>query len=255
MEIAWAQDEDSFQRVQTLQTPWFVDFADLNGDQIKDMVGVYGNSNAEIKVFYGNANGTFQLANTYIGGGEYYKVFLQNINSDNIPDIVAQSDISGLMLLSSPAGYGAATLPALPPYNSGTTLFSDFNNDGQTDIFVKNQVFIIVNNSYNSTASIPGNGDAEAVNYNNDSFMDILMVNSGSGTVDFYAGNGNGTFDSPVSKTITAQAAISYDLNTDGFIDIILKGYNGEITILYNDASFSFSQSTTIQLGIIFSQH
>lgn len=248
--LAYAQDTNSFNKVRSISSPWFVDFADLNGDNIKDMVGVNGNSNSDINIYHGKSDGTFELQSTLPGSGEYYAIYLHKLNADNMADIVAVSNISGIIYLSSPTGYVAADLPSSGTFNDLATLFSDFNNDGVLDVFIKGQTLINNNNgTFTSASSIPGNGGAVVTNFNNDNFQDIVITNPGSGVVYFYKGNGDGTFESPIYKTLTVYGVIAHDLNADGFVDMIFQGYDGDVVVLYNDASFSFSQSLSFNLG------
>jgi hypothetical protein len=245
-----AQDTDSFNRVVSMSSPWFIDFGHLNGDDIIDMVGVNGNSNADINIYYGNSDGTFELNATLPGSGEYYAIFVRNLNTDNVADIVAVSNISGIMYLSSPSGYVTASLPVTGIFNNLATLFADFNNDGVLDIFIKGQTLINNNDgTFTSASSIGGNGGAVATNFNNDDFQDIVMTNPGNGTVSFYKGKGDGTFETPLDKTLTVYRPIVHDLNADGLIDVIFMGYNGAIEVLYNDATYAFSQSLSFNLG------
>lgn len=110
--VSIAQDQNSFDREITMTGPWFMDFADLNGDQIMDMVGVYGNASTDINIYYGNADGTFTLVNTLDGqSGEYYKVVLPELNGDGVPDILAFSNVSGRLYYSTPSGYEETAIP------------------------------------------------------------------------------------------------------------------------------------------------
>ena len=215
-----------------------------------DMVGVNGNSNTNINIYHGKANGTFELKTTLAGSGEYYKIFLKQLNADNIPDIVAVSNISGIVYLSGPSGYVSASLSGGGFFNTNATLSKDFNNDGILDLLIKDALFINNNQgTFTWKTSVSGNGGAVATDFNNDNFIDIVKTNPGNGTILFYSGKGDGTFDIPVTKIGTGHEAIAHDLNKDGLVDIIVKGYNGEIIIFYNDAGFSFSQVSTLQLG------
>jgi hypothetical protein len=245
-----AQDSDSFNRVLSINSPWFVDFGNINGDDIRDLVGVNGNSNSDINIYHGKNDGTFELKTTLPGNGEYYRVFLTALNADQIADIIAVSDISGIMYLSSPAGYVEADLPASGMFDVSATLFADFNNDGAQDVFIRGQT--LINNedgTFTSKSSIAGNGGAVVTNFNNDNFQDIVMTNPGGGIVSVYKGKGDGTFETPMTKTLTVYESIAHDLNADGFVDLIFKGYNGAIEVLYNDASFSFSETLSFNLG------
>src|SRR5687768_6858047 len=247
---AKAQDTDSFSRVLSMNSPWFVDFGNINGDDIVDMVGVNGNSNSDINIYHGKNDGTFELKSTLPGSGEYYGIFLTHLNADDIEDIIAVSGIAGIMYLSSPAGYVEADLPASGMFEVSATLFADFNNDGAQDVFIRGQT--LINNedgTFTSKSSIAGNGGAVVTNFNNDNFQDIVMTNPGGGTVSFYKGKGDGTFEAPMTKTLTVYESIARDLNADGFVDLIFKGYDGAIEVLYNDASFSFSETLSFNLG------
>jgi hypothetical protein len=247
-----AQDQNSFDRVVSLSSPWFVDFGDINGDAIMDMVGVYGNSSSDIKIFHGKSDGTFELKTTLPGGTtEYYAVFLQQLNSDNIPDIVAVSGISGIVYLSGPTGYTTASITiSSPSFNTNATLFADFNEDNILDLFFGSHV--LLNNgsgSFTDKGSLSGNGGATAIDFDNDDFQDIVLTHPGGGKIYFYKGNGDGTFDSPLEKTYTAHEVIAYDLNADGFKDIVAKGYDGEIAVLMNDDTFTFPTISTFNLN------
>lgn len=247
-----AQDAPLYERKVSLTTPWMMEFADLNGDDIPDMVGVNGNSNTDIQIFHGSEEGTFTLAATLDGeSGEYYKVLLPDFNGDNVPDILAMSYTSAKLFLSSDAGYTEAVVPGAGLLNPTNALVADFNEDGHDDLFIKNECFLNDGNgAFTSTSWLQGSAGAAVTDYNNDDHLDIVMAQAANGTILFFAGKGNGTFEDPMVESVSVAEVIPYDLNTDGYIDIVAKGTNaGEVIAIYNDPTFSFSQTSTIDLG------
>ncbi|MEJ1240316.1 FG-GAP-like repeat-containing protein [Chryseolinea sp. T2] len=251
--ISVAQDVNSFDRKLTYTSPWFVEFADVNGDKILDMVGVNGNSNTNIEIHHGSADGTFTLAKILDGGasGEYYRIFLPEFNGDGVPDILAVSSISGKLYLSSPSGYVEAVIPGNGLFNHFNTLVADFNEDGHDDMFIKNECFINDGTGkFASTDWLQGIAGAVVTDFNNDGHSDIVMAQSANGTIIFFAGHGDGTFDETMVKPVSAQEVIAFDVNADGYTDIVAKGTtHGEVITIFNDATFAFSKTSTLQLG------
>mgnify|MGYP005811559663 CR=1 FL=1 len=95
-----------------------------------------------------------------------------------------------------------------------------------------------------------GIAGAVATDFNNDGHLDIVMAQSANATIIFNAGNGDGTFDEVLVTPIGAFEVLAHDVNDDGYIDIVAKGItDGEVITLYNDPAFSFSTTSTIQLG------
>jgi hypothetical protein len=242
-----AQDQNSFDRKFTINSPWFVEFADLNGDKINDMVGVNGNSNTNIEIYHGTAEGTFNLVSTLNGGsGEYYSLLLPEFNGDGIPDIFAYSAISAKLFYSGPTGYTEVAVPTgSGTRNPGSAMIEDFNNDGFLDVFTTNECFINDGTGVFTSKSWLMGGGGLTTDYNNDGNADIVLVVNGD--IQFNAGNGDGTFKTKVDIFLSVWEPTAFDVNADGLIDIIAHKVNGDIITMYNDPSHTFSRTSSFQ--------
>ncbi|MFY9660906.1 MAG: FG-GAP-like repeat-containing protein [Terriglobales bacterium] len=229
--------------------------ADVNGDGHPDLITA--NGGPDVGVLLNNGNGTFQNAVTYSVGGpglEASSVAVGDLNGDGYPDLAVATncgECGGSVLL----GNGDGTFHAPIYFDAGQGISSvamaDLNGDGKLDLVVG------VNSSpeYNNVSVLLGNGDGTfqpVVNYNpggegavtslaiadvnGDGYLDLVVGNSTAdwcncvgagaigGAVGILLGNGDGTFQSPISYSSggfnsDGQIAVS-DLNRDGFPDI-----------------------------------
>jgi hypothetical protein len=68
--------------------------------------------------------------------------------------------------------------------------------------------------------------DAHSRDYNGDRLEDLLAVRESDGALLFYAGNGDGTFDAPVSKASgwgAMDVVMAGDLTADGKADVLAR--------------------------------
>ena len=182
---------------------------DLDGNGTLDLVeanscqkgdGSCGNS--EVSVFLGNKNGTFQPAASYISGGiAASSVAIGDLNGDGHPDLViANGCLSGSNcnngVVSVLLGNGDGTFQSAVNYNAGyvpvAIAIGDFNGDGHLDLIVANQ---------------------------------YQCNNCNTGGVSVLLGNGDGTFQAPVSYSSGGVAATGLavgDLNGDRHLDVVV---------------------------------
>ncbi len=186
-------------------TEW-VAAGDVNGDGKADIVATVTNNstsgcpNNQVAVLGGKGNGKFGTAMYYSTGStaQSYDVFLQDVNGDGKPDIiVSNADGTISVLLNKGNGTFRASnllmgVAALNPHLNSLA-FGDFNGDGKLDIAVA---------TYWSTSDVY-----------------ILL------------GNGDGTFQSPISVAAPAvtYALASGDFNKNGKLDLLvtLEGATG----------------------------
>ncbi|HUM07144.1 MAG TPA: FG-GAP-like repeat-containing protein [Terriglobales bacterium] len=176
----------------------FVRALDINGDSKPDIVcgGALG-----LTVLLGMGNGKFKPPATYATTPSSYPVvgWLADLNGDHKLDIVTTNNDGTMssLLNNGKGAFGTATVfpSGTGTYPSGFVL-GDFNNDGKADIII---------------------GDFQAAN------LKLLL------------GNGNGTFQSPVtlSSPVRPGDPIAADFNKDGKLDLALvsNDYSGSLVI------------------------
>jgi hypothetical protein len=264
--------------------PRSVAVGDLNGDGILDLVVANLCESAScdygvVGVLLGNGDGTFQAPVSYNSGGDdAVSVAIGDLNGDGKPDVVVangdDSDSVGVLL-----GNGNGTFQPVVTYGSGgdganSVVIASLRGDGILDAVVAN-----INNS--TVGVLLGNGDGTfqpAVSYepgglytisvaigdvNGDGKPDVLTTSecpqpktghgacsglpgAGLGAVGVLLGNGDGTFQAPVSYksgAYDAEVVAAADVNGDGRPDLVVvsgcagkncSNPNGEVGVLLN---------------------
>jgi hypothetical protein len=92
--------------------------ADLDGNTLIDLVGVYGPGSSSTSVLLGNGNGTFDPPTNYTGNYSYtYCVAAGDLNSDRKPDILTGNSFNrqiSIRLNNGDGTFGAAKTIAVP---------------------------------------------------------------------------------------------------------------------------------------------
>lgn len=183
---------------------------DFNEDGRLDLVAATIAGPQSILVFFGKGDGTFQTPTAIPGSFGFLKAWAIDINGDKHLDLVTSNNGSNWIFLGK--GDGTFTPgPTLPPNASNPGTFvglvvGDFNNDKKID-------FAVVDYGY------------------------------GTGALDFYAGNGDGSFQPPVMiSAISSGPAdlFAADFNKDGNLDLLI-GFKGEMEwMMLGDGKGSF---------------
>jgi hypothetical protein len=220
-------------------------------------------TNGGVSVLIGNGDGTFQPAVSYSAGGlNTSSVAIADLNGDGKLDLVVVNPCSisygcydgpgevGVLL-----GNGDGTFQPAVIYSSGDTdaewvAIGDLNGDGKPDLVVSN---FFSTNGYSGEVSVlfgNGNGTFQSpVQYNldynpvsvaiqdmnGDGIPDLVVQttcslpnsNCGSGAVILLLGNGDGTFQPPVTSYGTGGSIalpsmiVIGDVNGDGKPDVL----------------------------------
>ncbi len=184
-----------------------------------------------------------------------------DFNGDGIPDIAILGSLSGGPALSIFLGRPDGSFAPRVDYPVQATGFTvgDFNGDGKLDV-------VVVTYGYTITGSILlGNGDgtlqppvplnqnigsgysaAASGDFNGDGKLDLLLLTAdfgGGATMAILFGNGDGTFQAPVTYSLPiAPYLVLDDFNDDGKPDIAICGglNGGVVSILINNGDGTF---------------
>ncbi len=234
--------------------------ADLNGDGKIDLAAA--NLSGSASVSLGNGDGTFQPAAFYPTGTNSIAVAAGDLNGDGKPDLVVVnqgnlvdggSDSGGVSILLASGGgafHAAANITAGPA--PSTVSLADLNGDGKLDMVVLDFGPF---SSAGALSVLLGKGDgtfqspvsyAAGVNpgamavgdVNGDGKPDVVVGTADANFNDFvyvYLGNGDGTFQSPVSYPGQfGMADIKIvDMNGDGKPDLVIASCCGATEMVY----------------------
>jgi len=161
--------------------------------------------------------------------------------------------------------------PPIPVNTSPSNLVTaDFNGDGKTDLAVAtyySQGNILLSNGDGSFQVLDGfgfSGKWIAVgDFNNDGKPDIARSDSsgiGSSSITIHLGIGDGTFQAPVTYTLSAysEQVITADFNGDGKADLAVANSstyggtgteNGNISVLLGNGDGTFQSPKAFQAG------
>lgn len=256
-------------------SPASVTLADLNGDSKLDVV-VSNSGDNTVGYALGNGDGTFGTESILLTVSAPSSVAVASFSGNQLPDLlVSCSGGNSLQLFPSNATpslhYGYVTPAGVGP---GRGVSADFDGDGIPDLAVINpgtSTITILKGLGNGTfepmpvpspyvtSTLNTGGDPvaiQAADFNNDGFIDLVVVEHTSNSVGVFLGNGNGTFQARAAYSVGSHpsAVAVADFNHDGFLDLAVANQaSGTVTILKGIGDGTFTQvveSSPILTGI-----
>ena len=225
-------------------------------------------------------------------------VMLGDVNGDGKPDVLVTNSCSGGFLscgngsVSVLLSYGDGTLQAGVIYPTASWIpyglaTADVNGDGKPDLLVADECGSNTNCTGGTVSVLLSNGDGTfqpastfpsgglyalwiaSGDLNGDGKADIVVTNEcissndcSQGVVSVLLGNGDGTFQAPItySTTNNGQSVLLADLNGDGKLDIVLASQcsdntcaSGAIQILLGNGDGTFQTAVSYNSGGIYS--
>jgi uncharacterized protein (TIGR03437 family) len=205
--------------------PYTVQVADLNGDGIPDLAvtvpigGGFIPVGATLGILTGKGDGTFSNGPVYgLGFTPWAALTIGDFNHDGAPDIAVVSESAVTIFLNDGKGNFTAVVSGGEPWDFAPGIVAaDFNGDGLLDLAVTFQT--VNGQASGSTAILLGRGDGTfqtgssfqtaspfsqivAMDLNGDSHVDlaegipVLPIDTGAAGLVFFAGRGDGTFQS-----------------------------------------------------------
>jgi hypothetical protein len=259
--------------------------ADVNGDGKTDVVVLNNfasqpNGDAQIAVFLGNGDGTYQPASVFDAGFSGYSLATGDVNGDGKLDLVV-GDSGNNNSVSLLLGNGDGTFRPAVVYSTNTSYeggvvavaIADLNGDGKGDVIAETigGLSVLLGNadgtlqpamtffSYNqSNLNVLALADL-----NHDGTLDAITLSSNfgfpPGSVGVWLGLGDGTF---ASYTIIGLAGDPFppplsvvDVNGDGIPDLVFGAgdqYGGgsvSVAIGKGDGSFNSEQTYSLPSG------
>jgi PKD repeat protein len=189
-----------------------------------------------------------------------------DFDNDNDLDLLLVGTHASLLYRND--GNDIFSLTSATPGTGYASATADYNNNGYMDFIISNSPVKLYNNNGNSTFTEITNlgftgtnyGGVSWGDYDNDGDLDLVLQGEASveGRISkIYRNNGNNTFTEQTAISMEGVNGIGAaarwgDYDNDGFLDLIISGFNNSanpITKIYrNNTNGSFVEQTNISI-------
>ncbi len=225
--------------------------ADFNGDGKPDICFI---QDITFGLMLGNGDGSFQQPVYSLLTSAPMNMVVADFNADGKPDLgLAFNPVFSPALTTPVNGTGPFEPQLVVSALSSSLVAGDFNGDGKVDLALDDHVLLgNGDGTFRIGGTYPSSTILAAADVNGDGKTDLIAAfGNSNNTVSIMAGNGDGTFQAPVtilSKGAYFTGAAVGDLNGDGKPDIaVTVGANAWLNILLGG---SFTSPLKINLAV-----
>src|SRR5579863_2102873 len=157
-----------------------------------------------------------------------------------------------LFILSGPVQAQVSFFQPPTFTGSGNQFVADFNGDGKPDILTSDGTMNLGNGDgtfkLGTPVSVSSSSVLAVADFNGDGKPDVLQ--QGTGTLLVLLGNGDGTFQPPISTNSGASLTVvaAADLNGDGNADVV-GVFNGALLVYLSKGDGTFAPGVAYNLG------
>ncbi|CAF2195958.1 unnamed protein product [Rotaria magnacalcarata] len=277
--ILLGYENGTFETKKTYSTgngsfPDSVAVGDLNNDNLFDIT-VNNRNTGNVSIFLGYGNGSFGKMTSYFMGESWSpsSSTLGGLNNDGFLDIAVSNTCA--YNISMLFGLGDGTFGVLTIFSAGgdsrpySIVIGNFNHDSWEDIAVTNtidqsvSVFLgldsidVANESSYSTGSGSHPYFIVTTDFNNDTILDIVVVNFAHDNIDIRLGTGNGSFievaSYPAEIDLSPQCVAVEDFNGDFQMDIAIANTRKDsitVALGFGNETFTGEQIYSMGYGI-----
>ncbi|PYN65285.1 MAG: VCBS repeat-containing protein [Candidatus Rokuibacteriota bacterium] len=251
--------------------PRSVATGDFNGDGVPDLAVASQFWCCPVKpgtfsVLLGNSDGTFRAATIFASGSNPRAVALGDFNADGKLDLVVADGMGSAVWVL--LGNGDGTFQTAVTYAAGDSPYAvvvgDFNADSKLDLVVavgSAGVSVLLGNgdgtfqpplTFGAGSGASASDSSVAVgDFNADGRLDLAVANSDSNNVSVLLGNGDGTFQAPLTfgaGSGASSVAVS-DFNGDGKLDLVVTVGSAGVSVLLGNGDGTFQAAVNYATG------
>ena len=230
--------------------------ADMNNDTILDILAAdYHGGDTSVAIYYGLGDGNFTLSNIHPTGfaSRLTMMAVGDFNNDSKLDLAITNwseNSIGVFIQASiePFGPSVQFSTGNQSHPNSVTL-GDFNNDGHLDIAVTNSAL----NTFGILLGY-GNGDfadqltcftgfnslpsaISTDHFNDDNYLDIVVINTATHHICIFLGQGNGSFIQMTNYSTGVRsipvAIVAKDMNRDGHADLVVANRDSNEVLVF----------------------